>query len=69
VGVELVSEGRGTTAEFDHELTGNAAYKKYYRRLLKAEEKACQKSLGLWKDEQGEVPSSFWARLRKRLSR
>jgi endonuclease YncB( thermonuclease family) len=48
--VELVAEGHATVAAFDQDLADAKVYSKYYRQLLVAEEKACTKRVGIWKD-------------------
>lgn len=50
LGLDLVSQGLATVEPFDPELEGNPAYKKYYKHILAAEEKAEKKSVGLWKE-------------------
>lgn len=59
-------QGEATTATFDMDLLESKDYQNYYKKLLKAEEKAAKKRLGVWKDE-NEDQTSVWQRLQSKF--
>ena len=69
--VEIVRRGLALPAPFDLDLSQHREYPKFYHRLLKAEDYASGKRLGLWKDKEPKKKQgthlNFWSRLRRRI--
>ncbi len=65
MGVRLVREGLATVTPFDPELEARSVYRRYYRGLLKAEDRALRRGLGRWKSQ--EEAGGLMGRIKKRL--
>ncbi len=68
LGAHLVHLGLATPGPFDHSLSAHARYGKYYRDLIKTEERARKKKVGMWGEETPQ-PRSTLRRLIDRFSR
>ena len=68
-GTTLVSSGLASSAPFDTGLAGNKFYEKYYARLVKLENAASKKKIGMWQqEEEGKKNTpSLWSRVFKSL--
>jgi endonuclease YncB( thermonuclease family) len=70
LGRQLVRLGIASTVPFDSDLACHKAYAAYYASLIKSEDAASKKKLGMWKEEENVHSSpSFVSRLYRRFSR
>ena len=70
LGRNLVSLGLASSAPFDTALAGHKIYEKYYARLVKLENAASKRKIGMWqqeKEEEGGNTPSLWSRVFKSL--
>jgi len=71
LGRSLVSLGLASSAPFDTGLAGHKIYEKYYARLVKLENAASERKIGMWQQEEGEEGEantpSLWSRVSKSL--
>ena len=68
IGRSLVSLGLASPAPFDTGLAGHKTYEKYYALLVKLENVASKREIGMWqhKKEEENTPS-LWSRVLKRM--
>lgn len=71
LGRSLVSLGLASSAPFDTGLAGHKIYEKYYARLVKLENAASERKIGMWQQEEGAEGEantpSLWSRVSKSL--
>ena len=63
----LVKLGLASSAPFETNLAGHAIYEKYYARLVKLENAASRKKIGMWDEEERNAPPSLFTRVYKSL--
>ena len=68
IGRSLVSLGLASPAPFDTGLAGHKTYEKYYALLVKLENAASKREIGMWQPEKEEENTpSLWSRVLKRM--
>ena len=68
LGRSLVSLGLASPAPFDTGLAGHKTYEKYYALLVKLENAASKREIGMWQHEKEEENTpSLWSRVLKRM--
>ena len=67
LGRRLVKLGLASSAPFETSLAGHIIYEKYYARLVKLENAASRKKIGMWEEEEMNAPPSLLTRVYKSL--